>query len=265
EAQRHEPAQYVVKSRHRGSPATPASRPDSVSDRSATIDDGSSVSVFEFVSTDSDSKLPAAPASPAVPAAPAGPATMVPPPPAPAQLVRRRPSTATRSLAGDFAGGSPRGETQQPARPASTKQWPKRPGGLMGRIANLRPGRIIRGQPGGGGGTLLPDRLGDDALDSIKPRPPPKDTPDSIRPPPLPPKDAPRARSYADIHSPAAAKGWVVNVARFEPLPLVDSIRFSKGFVDAAFHVFESQDRIDSETATVGPGVAPSTGAGACE
>ncbi|KAJ2709654.1 hypothetical protein H4R19_004140, partial [Coemansia spiralis] len=241
EAPRPESAQHAAaRARNHSSRAPAADGPDSASLLSATIDDGSSASAFEPVSPNVGTGKPLPPLPPA-----ALMAAEVP--------VRRRPSNATRSLAGDFAsagaGVSPCGEAQLSARPASSKPASKRQGGLMGRIVNLRPGRIIRGHQGA---AMATDRLADGALDNIKPRPRSESTL--------------RARSDADIRGAAAAAvaGWAVDAARFEPLPLVDSIRFSKGFVDAAFQIFNSPDRPGAEAAPapVGPGVAPSTSAG---
>ncbi|KAJ1735571.1 hypothetical protein LPJ61_000484 [Coemansia biformis] len=300
ESQRHSPAQCVVKPRHRGNTSSAADGSDTASDHSIAAEDGSSASVSGAIAADvggdrtraraapavpAKDTVPAVPAKDTVPAVPAK--DVVPAVPAkdavttgPAgpgslaleSLMRRRSGDAAWSpVAGSWVRPESNADPQPSARPASSKQLYKRPGGLMGRIANLRAGRVMRGHQGS---TPALDRLSDGALDSIKPRSPQCGSGAGMgaEDPPIhptsgtsarvraPSKSTHRARSEADMRD--AAVGWAIEVARFEPLPLVDSIRFSKGFVDAAFQLLELQDLLGSEAVAVGPATAPNTGTG---
>ncbi|KAJ2799905.1 hypothetical protein H4R20_004257, partial [Coemansia guatemalensis] len=213
ESQRHVPGQYVVKPRHRRGTAGTGVVPDSVSDRSIAFDDYSSVSVFDLTSSDVDNTEPALDA--------AG---------APWPTSARGQSDDT-TMFSDVAGWQHlRSSAAAPSlatRSVSTKHAHKKSAGFIERIAQFKPGRIIRGYQSA---HLVSDRTSDcGSLDSIKPRSHfglGIDVPDEC-PPTLPDhampsraKSASRAKSDADIHRRAA--GWSGDEARFEPLPLVD-------------------------------------------
>ncbi|KAJ2781534.1 hypothetical protein H4R18_002810 [Coemansia javaensis] len=182
-------------------------------------------------------------------------------------------AASDHSAAADSCLAAPALEITAPwESPAPPRHARKRSVGLMDRLAGFRTGRAAR--------TLqavpMASRLDDGSLDGIKPRPHTRSGPGTPAeaPPPLPPKDDPararsrsthRARSEVDIRAAAAAAaGWTISAAKYEPLPLVDPIRFSKGFVDATFRMFDAQDRAGGEQPGLGADAAPGAG-GRCK
>ncbi|KAJ2081595.1 hypothetical protein H4R24_002216 [Coemansia sp. RSA 988] len=239
EPQRNTATQYVVKPRHRRGTTGTGAVSDSVSDRNIAFDDHSSMSVFELALSDMDNTEPALDAAgtpwPTSARGQSDDATMFSDV---AGWQHLRSSAATPSL-----------ET----RSVSSKHAHKKSVGFIGRIAQFNPGRIIRGYQSA---HLISDRTSDcGSLDSVKPRSqfglgigvsdkdlpalPDHALPDHAMPSRA--KSANRAKSDADIHRRAA--GWSGDEARFEPLPLVDPTRFSKGFIDAAFHILDNTDK----------------------
>ncbi|KAJ2351750.1 hypothetical protein IWW50_005624, partial [Coemansia erecta] len=206
--------------RHRRSTIEHADSSDTVSDNSTSFDEYSSVSVFELASGVENE-------SPAIAGA------------------RSAWSIPAESRPGDTA-MYPDAADQ---RSVSSRHVRKKSSGFIDRIASFKPGKMIRGHPSS---TLLPNRATDgSSMDSIKSRP-------QLglgigvsgeSPPPVPPIERVRSRSQsalrtksdADLHS--AAMGWSEDVLKFEPLPVVDPIRFSKGFIDATFELLGAQDR----------------------
>ncbi|KAI8324086.1 hypothetical protein GQ54DRAFT_296372 [Martensiomyces pterosporus] len=56
--------------------------------------------------------------------------------------------------------------------------------------------------------------------------------------------------------APGAGGNWLDQKMRYEPLPLVDSIRFSRGFIDSTFQRLNSPGPLDTDTRMGFPGVA---------
>ncbi|KAJ2614176.1 hypothetical protein H4S08_001844 [Coemansia sp. RSA 1365] len=234
EPQKHTPAQYVMKARHRRGTAATGAISDSISDRSIIFEGCTSVSVFELSSSDVDNTEPTADASgthwPTSAHGQSGDATVFSDA-AGWQFLRS--SAAAPSLA---------------TRPVSSKHSHKKSAGFIERIAQFKPRKIIRGYQST---HFVSDRTSDCGnLDSVKPRSQYGlgiDVSDEIAAAlpdhtmPSRAKSASRAKSDADIHRRVA--GWSGDAARYEPLPLVDPTRFSKGFIDAAFHILDNTDK----------------------
>ncbi|KAJ2365978.1 hypothetical protein H4S01_002956 [Coemansia sp. RSA 2610] len=229
EAQRHSPTEAVVKSRHRQSTIERADGSDTVSDTSISFDDYSSVSVFELA-TGTDAEPPGA--------AGARSAVSIP-------VQVRSGDIAVYSEAADQHG---LGAQLLASRPTQSKHMRKKSSGFIERIANFKPGKIIRGHPSN---TLAHNRVLDgSSMDNVKPRPQLGlaigVSDDNL--PPVPPvahvrsnsRSTLRAKSDADLRR--TASGWSEEAARFEPLPTVDPIRFSKGFIEATFQLLGSQE-----------------------
>ncbi|KAJ2265750.1 hypothetical protein IW139_006442, partial [Coemansia sp. RSA 353] len=116
------------------------------------------------------------------------------------------------------------------------------------------PGKMIRSHPGS---ALAPNRaIYGSSMDNIKSRPqlglgigitdkelPPIPQIDDVC---SSPQSALCAKSDADLRS--AAAEWSEDTIRFEPLPTVDPIRFSKGFIDATFQLLDSQNQSTRES-----------------
>ncbi|KAJ2667249.1 hypothetical protein IW148_000351 [Coemansia sp. RSA 1199] len=225
EAQRHGPAQSVVKQRHRRSTIEHGDGSDTVSNNSTSFDEYSSVSVFELASG-AENESPVAVGS------------------------RSAWSIPVQNSSGDTDVYSDAVEQ----RSVSSRHMRKKSSGFIERIANFKPGKMIRGHPGS---ALAPNRAIDgSSMDNIKSRPqlglgigitdkelPPIPQTDGVC---SSPQSALRAKSDADLRS--AAAEWSEDMIRFEPLPTVDPIRFSKGFIDATFQLLDSQNQSTRES-----------------
>ncbi|KAJ1868191.1 hypothetical protein LPJ78_000319 [Coemansia sp. RSA 989] len=223
EAQRHSPAQSVVKSRHHHYTLDPTDSSDTVSDNSISFDEYASVSVFDL------STATANEASRSVWSIP---------------TQRRLDKSSVYEEPSERRLG-----VDAPAKPPASlsyRHMRKKSSGFMERIANFKPGKIIRSHPESAPSTSI--RIdGNGSMDSVKARPqkgifagssggsPSPPVPSIVR---SPSHSTLRTKSDADLRS--SATGWSEK-AIFEPLPTVDPIRFSKGFIDAAFQTLDSQ------------------------
>ncbi|KAJ2846705.1 hypothetical protein IWW36_004220 [Coemansia brasiliensis] len=223
EAQRHSPAQSVVKSRHRHYTIDPTDSSDTISDNSISFDEYASVSVFDLSATTANEVSRSAWSIPA----------------------QRRldksliyGESSERRLGVDVPAKSPAS--------LSSRHMRKKSSGFIERITNFKPGKIMRSHPESAPSSSV--RITDNSsMDSAKPRPqkgiftgssggsPPPPIPPIVR---LPSRSTLRTKSDADLRS--TATRWTEK-AMFEPLPTVDPIRFSKGFIDATFQMLDSQ------------------------
>ncbi|PIA19484.1 hypothetical protein COEREDRAFT_12855 [Coemansia reversa NRRL 1564] len=234
EPKRHTPAHYVVKARHRRGTAATGAMSDSISDRSIIFDGCTSVSVFELSSSDVDNTEPTADASDK-------------PWPTSAHGQSDDATVFSDATGWQFLRSSAAAPSLA-TRPVSSKHAHKKSAGFIERIAQFKPRKIIRGYQST---HFVLDRTSDCGnLDSVKPRSQfglgidVSDESAAALPGHAMPsraKCASRAKSDADIHRRVA--GWSGDAARFEPLPLVDPTRFSKGFIDAAFHILDNTDK----------------------
>ncbi|KAJ1725407.1 hypothetical protein LPJ53_000445 [Coemansia erecta] len=123
------------------------------------------------------------------------------------------------------------------ANPAPAKHRRKKSIGLMDRISNLRSGRTLRGQSGNTSMSELRSQDEYEGADQIKTRAqlgmpstmPETDTAILTR-------SGHRAMSDAGMRGRDNRGGWSSDMTKYEPLPLVDPIRFSKGFIDDTLH-----------------------------
>ncbi|KAJ2161366.1 hypothetical protein GGF46_001544 [Coemansia sp. RSA 552] len=113
----------------------------------------------------------------------------------------------------------------------------KKSGGFIGRIAHLKTTKAIRKSPSG---ILASFRPNDSDMGDIKPRP---QLGLGIGVGRARSRSGLRAKSDADLRSRSnsSKSGWA-DMTKYEPLPSVDPIRFSKGFIDATFEMHSWQD-----------------------
>ncbi|KAJ2456349.1 hypothetical protein EV183_000277 [Coemansia sp. RSA 2336] len=223
EAQRHSPAQSVVKSRHRHYTLDPTDSSDTVSENSISFDEYASVSVFDLSTATANEASRSAWSIPAQRRLDKS-------------FVYEEPSE--RRLGVDASA--------KPPGSLSYRHMRKKSSGFIERIANFKPGKMIRGHPESAPSTSI--RIdGNGSMDSIKSRSQKGLFAGSSGGSPLPPvpaivrspsRSTLRTKSDADLRS--SATGWSEK-ALFEPLPAVDPIRFSKGFIDATFQMLDSQ------------------------
>ncbi|KAJ1897681.1 hypothetical protein LPJ71_006315 [Coemansia sp. S17] len=146
-----------------------------------------------------------------------------------------------------------------------SKHSRKKSVGIIERITHLRPGRPSRSPlvfAASGGNNEVP--LNYDNADQVKSRarlglaidvPTGASTNGSFvsddpytRPPSAASHYAPS--SAASLHG-SGNGGWPGSTAvRYEPLPVVDSIRFSKGFIDSTFDIIGSRETPEGDSTT---------------
>ncbi|KAJ2557436.1 hypothetical protein EV175_001351 [Coemansia sp. RSA 1933] len=226
ETEKNGPSQCIVKSRRRQSYAAPSDTTDSRSEFSITLDEYSDTSVFVHQEA-------------------------------------ARPATATSSTAasGASAFGIPSAVFDNPsigisssdmtqwhqqsrdARSVSPQHMRKKSSGFIERFAHLRSGRAARAHAGFFGRDASSSTLPlDYGADQVKPRAQLGLAIDVLKNNQANVAAGSRSRSRSTnsaspANNPLQDKNgnWSTKPERYEPLPLVDSIRFSKGFIDTAF------------------------------
>ncbi|KAJ2092775.1 hypothetical protein IW138_000870 [Coemansia sp. RSA 986] len=227
ETEKNGPSQCVVKSRRRQSFAAPSDTTDSRSEFSITFDEYSETSVF----TQPEAAHPAA--------------TMSTP----------TSGTSAFGIPSVFDGPNVGISSDmlnwqhRDTRSVSSKHVRKKSSGFIDRFVHLRPGRSARGQAalfGGGGNSSSSTLPLDFGAEQVKPRAQlglainvNKNNQTGIT------GSRVRSRSTNCVNptNPLQDKNgnWSTKPERYEPLPLVDSIRFSKGFIDTAFRTLGSE------------------------
>ncbi|KAJ1734322.1 hypothetical protein LPJ72_002403 [Coemansia sp. Benny D160-2] len=243
ETEKNGPSQCIVKSRRRQSFTAPSDTTDSRSEFSITFDEYSETSVFAqpavtmSIPTNGTSAfgIPASLDSPGV-------------------------GISSSDVLSWQHGDAPGGQlaVAANARSVSSRHVRKKSSGFIERFAHLRPGRAARVQAalfGGGSSSssTLPLDLG---AEQVKARAHlglainvHKNNQMSAKNPRI----RSRSTNCAETTNPLQDKSgsWSTKLDRYEPLPLVDSIRFSKGFIDSAFRAVGSENTTPAVIARV--------------
>ncbi|KAJ2707368.1 hypothetical protein FB645_000880 [Coemansia sp. IMI 203386] len=227
---------YVLKSRHRQSAAESTFSLDSFSDSSMVLYDYPSDPMFESVASD----LPSAHRISSNFGGGSDPTLLL--------SVRRDtlafPSVSNPAWQPMTPVTAPDAHSSPKATP--TKHRRKKSIGFIDRIANLRSGRASRNQSDN---TSVADQRSNDEYenaDQVKSRAQlGMSIAMSENDAKLFARSSHRAMSDAGMRGRDAKTEWSNDISTYEPLPLVDPIRFSKGFIDDTFHFLgTNQDKV---------------------
>ncbi|KAJ2680816.1 hypothetical protein GGI25_000452 [Coemansia spiralis] len=240
ETERHGPSQYVVKSRRRQSISAPSDTTDSRSEFSITFDEYSETSVFTPATGSQPIMAMSTPTK--------GTSTFG----VSASVGSPNLGISSDMFAWPHVGLSGMSAHSTSSRAISSKHIRKKSSGFIERFAHLRPGRNGRGSPSifGNGNNTPPLDAGADQVKSRAQLGLAIDVYNSSSSS----LNSSRHRSRSTHCTTTSnalddkSKGWAANTEKYEPLPLVDSIRFSKGFIDTAFEILGSEDAASGAT-----------------
>ncbi|KAJ1818220.1 hypothetical protein LPJ75_001503 [Coemansia sp. RSA 2598] len=224
----HNSSHYILKSRHRQSAAESTFSFDSFSDSSMVYYDYPSDPMFESVASD----LPSAHRMSSNFGGGSDPTLL---------LSARRDTLTFPSVTNPtwqpVGGSGAASDAHSSPKATPFRHRRKKSIGFIDRIANLRSGRSSRNQPDSE--SLVDQRTHDEYenADQVKSRAQlgmsvalsENDARPFVR-------SSHRAMSDAGMRGRDAKREWSTDISAYEPLPLVDPIRFSKGFIDDTFH-----------------------------
>ncbi|KAJ2723431.1 hypothetical protein GGI07_002633 [Coemansia sp. Benny D115] len=218
---------YILKSRRRQSVADSTFSIDSLSDSSIVLYDYPATSVFDSVSSDMHRPRFAGPSL----GTGSDPTLLI--------SASRNASTFPPEYAGTWQhvsspAAAPEVTTEE-AKPEPVKPRRKKSIGLMDRLANFRSGKSSRNtQASSNASQTSQDEYGS-ASDQVKTRAQlgmsmaniPGESAKSVGA-----RTGHRALSDAGLRGRDGRGMWSTDITKYEPLPMMDSIRFSKGFID---------------------------------